>query len=329
MCQCKTNSHNYSFQSTLYEWLYSTHWFSFRNVTSYIVKPYDKMYCSFIYSMQYAMHFINTPCVYAYKRYDDYQFPCGTTMLCSKRWCKAICNTQITSCTSDGYFSNACCACYGRSYLFNRLENSSLCNFDINWLCFFVTDLISTTTTRHNWWWCHQMKIFPRYWPFVRGIHRSPVNSPHKGQWHGTLMFSWICALMNGWVNNRETGDLRSHRAHYYVIIMTSLIRNINIFLRKSFCLNVKHRFGCMKTIHFDSNFSYFFCPYVSNGQQARIGSFGGLWEDNVIEQLTTNTWGNEDPAYWRMYRSAGHNKFDIFFWKKKKCSKTFGTDLF
>ena len=24
-------------------------------------------------------------------------------------------------------------------------------------------------------------KHFPRYWPFVRGIHRSPVNSPHKG----------------------------------------------------------------------------------------------------------------------------------------------------
>ena len=32
-------------------------------------------------------------------------------------------------------------------------------------------------------------KHFPRYWPFVRGIHRSPVNSPHKGQWRGALMF--------------------------------------------------------------------------------------------------------------------------------------------
>ena len=36
---------------------------------------------------------------------------------------------------------------------------------------------------------------FPRYWPFVRGIHRSPVNSPHKGQWRGALMLSLICAL--------------------------------------------------------------------------------------------------------------------------------------
>ena len=38
-------------------------------------------------------------------------------------------------------------------------------------------------------------KHFPRYWRFVRGIHRLPVNSPHKGQWRGVLVFSLICAL--------------------------------------------------------------------------------------------------------------------------------------
>ena len=58
-------------------------------------------------------------------------------------------------------------------------------------------------------------KHFPRYWPFVRGIHRSPVNSPHKGQWRGALIFSLICICINGWVNNREAGDLRRYRAHY------------------------------------------------------------------------------------------------------------------
>ena len=63
-------------------------------------------------------------------------------------------------------------------------------------------------------------KHFPRNWPFVRGIHRSPVNSPHKGQWRGALMFSLICARINGWVNNREAGDLRRYRAHYDVIVM-------------------------------------------------------------------------------------------------------------
>ena len=40
-------------------------------------------------------------------------------------------------------------------------------------------------------------KHFPRYWPFVRGIHRSPVNPPHKGQWRGALMFSLVCAGIN------------------------------------------------------------------------------------------------------------------------------------
>ena len=34
----------------------------------------------------------------------------------------------------------------------------------------------------------------PCYWSFVWGIHRSPVNSPHKGQWLGALIFVFICA---------------------------------------------------------------------------------------------------------------------------------------
>ena len=65
-------------------------------------------------------------------------------------------------------------------------------------------------------------KHFPRYWPFVRGIHRSPVNSPHKGQWRGALKFSLICARINRWVNNREAGDRRRHQAHCDVIVMYS-----------------------------------------------------------------------------------------------------------
>ena len=64
--------------------------------------------------------------------------------------------------------------------------------------------------------WKHVM----RYWPFVRGIHRSPVNSPHKGHWRGALMFSLINAWTNGWVNYRDAGGLRRHRAHYYVTVM-------------------------------------------------------------------------------------------------------------
>ena len=63
-------------------------------------------------------------------------------------------------------------------------------------------------------------KHFPRNWPFVRRIHRSPVNSPHKGQWRGALMFTLICVWINGWVNDREAGDLRRYHGHYDVIVM-------------------------------------------------------------------------------------------------------------
>ena len=52
---------------------------------------------------------------------------------------------------------------------------------------------------------------FSNHWTFVQGIHQSPVNSPHKGQWHGALMFSLNCAWINSWVNL----DLRCHHTHY------------------------------------------------------------------------------------------------------------------
>ena len=63
----------------------------------------------------------------------------------------------------------------------------------------------------------------------------SPVNSPHKGQWRGALMFSLICAWINDWVNNREAGYLRRHRGHYDVKVMrgkdciSEMIRNWDV----------------------------------------------------------------------------------------------------
>ena len=61
---------------------------------------------------------------------------------------------------------------------------------------------------------------FQHYWPFVQGIPRSPVKSPHKGQWPWTLMFSLICAWINTCVNNHEAGDLKYHHTHYDVTVM-------------------------------------------------------------------------------------------------------------
>ena len=73
-------------------------------------------------------------------------------------------------------------------------------------------------------WYTHddviKWKHFPRHWPFVRGIHRSPVNSPQKGKWRGALMFTLICVWINGCVNNREAGDFKRYFAHYGVTVI-------------------------------------------------------------------------------------------------------------
>ena len=63
-------------------------------------------------------------------------------------------------------------------------------------------------------------KHFPRYWPFVRGIHRSgdfPAQRPVTRRFD---LFFFICARINDWVNNREAGDLRRYRGHYDVTVM-------------------------------------------------------------------------------------------------------------
>ena len=71
-------------------------------------------------------------------------------------------------------------------------------------------------------WWRHQVETFSAVLAIcARGVHRSPVNSPHKGQWRGALMFSLV--WINDWVNNRQVGDLRRYRPHSDVTVIVSL----------------------------------------------------------------------------------------------------------
>ena len=88
---------------------------------------------------------------------------------------KIRCNATMTNTTLiNNIFTNCC------SSIANTLQ------------CIIYTDGSDHFLLAHDdvikW------KHFPHYWPFVRGIHRSPVNSPHKGQWRGALMFSLMCA---------------------------------------------------------------------------------------------------------------------------------------
>ena len=116
-----------------------------------------------------------------------------------------------------------------------------------NW-DFFVH---SHTNLNHRWGYCMEKhddvikwKHFLRYWPFLRGIHRSPVDSPHKGQWRGALMFSLICVWINGWVNNREAADLIRYReilgdSHIQInplCLYTCLCVTVRIYMHVCMC---------------------------------------------------------------------------------------------
>ena len=112
----------------------------------------------------------------------------------------------------------------GIPYQRNLLENQVF-------LIFFCRGpiFLSPNTSNHHYckrWWRRQMEFFPRYWPFLWGIHRSPVNSPDKGQWREALIFSLISAWTNGWVNTRDDGDLRRNRSHYDVAAMRLITEN-------------------------------------------------------------------------------------------------------
>ena len=82
--------------------------------------------------------------------------------------------------------------------------------------CFLCYVYVSVSST----WWRHQMEMFSALLALCTGNSPVPVNSPHKGQWRGALMFSFICVWINDWVNNHEAGDLRRHRGHYDVNVM-------------------------------------------------------------------------------------------------------------
>ena len=115
----------------------------------------------------------------------------------------------------------------------------------------FVTSDVNGQRDGFPPWWRHQMeKKLPRYCPFVRGIHRSTVHSPHKGQLRGDLMFSLICAWINAWANNREAGDLRRHRTHYDVTVMVLTIctKYIILQLNRITLLNRSSRYWKTRT---------------------------------------------------------------------------------
>ena len=72
----------------------------------------------------------------------------------------------------------------------------------------------------HKAWWRYQMETFSALLAICAG--NSSVLGEFLAQRPVTrgFDFSLICVWINGWVDNRESGDLRRYRVYYVVIIM-------------------------------------------------------------------------------------------------------------
>ena len=111
--------------------------------------------------------------------------------------------------------------CSSATFLFAKVT-AKVSNLPMLYLrCRHASSCLYIGVLVHITWWRHQMETFSALLALCAGNSPVPVNSPHKGQWRGALMFSLIYAWINDWVNNREAGDLRRQRGHYDVIVMT------------------------------------------------------------------------------------------------------------
>ena len=70
-------------------------------------------------------------------------------------------------------------------------------------------------------WRRHQMETFSELLDLCAGNWLVTGEFPSQRPVTRSFDVSLICAWINDWVNNRDTGDLRRHRAHYYVNVMS------------------------------------------------------------------------------------------------------------
>ena len=91
-------------------------------------------------------------------------------------------------------------------------------------------------------WWRHQMETFSALLALCVGNSPLPGEFPAQRPVTRSMMFSLICVWINGWVNNREAGDLRRNQTHYNVIVMVDLIKYMYIVSTLScrYCINGK-----------------------------------------------------------------------------------------
>ena len=142
-------------------------------------------------------------------------------------------------------------------------------------------------------WWRHQMETFSALLALCAGNSPVPVNSPHKGQWRGALMFSLIYAWINDWVNNREAGDLRRHWGHYDVIVMNNKIATVQYGafrgLNKLSLLRLQHnRLSAMPDISGLSALIYLYISYNDQIKSFNATVFSSMTRLNALSTAYT-----------------------------------------
>ena len=144
--------------------------------SEHISVKFDSKCCSFHWRKREFRHFVNKILVIVSQKGNYLGFCSCSSPNIPVDMSVKVCNTKVaaTGCQNDEADE--------APDDHDGVKGTAKVKHSIQWHCVMVThdDVIK---------WKH----FPRYWPFVRGIHRPPVNSPHKGQWRGALLFFFIC----------------------------------------------------------------------------------------------------------------------------------------
>ena len=114
------------------------------------------------------------------------------------------------------------------------------------------------------------METFFAWLALCAGNSPVPVNSPHKGQWRGALMFSLIYVWINDWVNSREAGELRRHRGHYDVIVMAAKLSFKRFLCWRPFSIDISSVVISSTSIHHLFS-NYWFLHFNTHGQFVEI----------------------------------------------------------
>ena len=109
-----------------------------------------------------------------------------------------------------------------------------------------VDYIIVTPSLLESAWRRHQMETFSALLALCAGNSPVLMNSPHKGQWRGALMFYLICVWINGWVNNREAGDINDFNLKCVAIVIILIDIFVCIFY---YVCSVKHPYLLEKSV--------------------------------------------------------------------------------